>query len=233
MKLAIATIYTENIKNLAAITVELNKREYCEKHGYDLIVKTKDFSCKHLGFAKINFLLELLKTNKYDWILWCGSDTMITNYNIKLENLIDNNYHFIIANDVWAWNSDVFFIKNSQEAIAFFEKIYSKYGLYTDGNGNALDTGQRLPDGGNRNWGEQQAMLDLKEEYKDIIKEVPQKIMNAYLYDLYPSAWHQKGLDCNGNDGRWSFGDFLVHWPGLPNSAREKLAVHFLDLIIK
>ena len=39
MKLAIATIYTDNIKELAQITVENNKRKYCEKHGYDLKVK--------------------------------------------------------------------------------------------------------------------------------------------------------------------------------------------------
>lgn len=228
MKLSVATIYTENIKELAIITVEYNKRKYCEKHGYDLNVKTKDFACGDFGFAKIHYVLSLLKGGKYDWVYWCGSDTMITNYNIKLESLIDDNFDFIIANDVWNLNADSFLIKNSPRAIAFFERVYSLYDLYIDSNGKPIDTGERLPDGGCKAWAEQDAIIDLKEEYKDIIKIVPQKVLNSYCYALYPTPWHQAGKDCLGNNGDWSDGDFLVHWPGVPDSVRINLALNFI-----
>lgn len=233
MKLAISTIYTDNIKELAVITVEYNKRKYCEKHGYDLSVKTKDFDYKHTGFEKISHVLKLLKSNKYSWVYWCGADTMITNYNIKLEDLIDDDYHFIISTDIWDFNSDSFLIRNSPEGIKFFEHILSLHDTYVNKDGSSVDFGIRLPDGGLRAWGEQGAMVDLKEEYKNIIKVLPQKSMNSYLYHLYPSDWHQKGLDCNGNDGRWSEGDFLVHWPGLPNDYRIHLAVNFIKKVIE
>lgn len=228
MKFAITTIYTDDIKELAIITVEYNKRKYCEKHNYDLIIKRDGFACAHLGFAKVAHILELLKSNKYDWIFWCGTDTMITNYGIKLEDLIDENYHFIIASDVWDLNADSFLIKNSQKSIDFFEEVYSQYYSYVDYSGNAIDSGARLPDGGARAWGEQQAIIDLRKKYNGIIKVVPQKVMNSYCYFIYPSKWHQAGKDCYGNDGIWSDGDFLVHWPGLPNNMRINLAFDFV-----
>jgi len=231
MKLSIATIYTEDIKELAVITVEYNKRKYCEKHGYDLNVKTNNFQCSDFGFAKIAFVLDLLKSGKYSWVFWCGSDTMITNYGIKLEDLIDDNYHFIIANDVWDLNADSFLIKNSPEAISFFEKVYSLYDKYIDKNGKPIDDGSRLPDGGTKAWAEQKAIIDLKSEYEKIIKVVPQKTLNSYCYWIYPSKWHQAGKDCLGNDGSWSSGDFLVHWPGLPNNVRVNLALNFIKQV--
>lgn len=229
--LGLVTIYTENIKDLATLTVEFNKRRYCEKYGYDLIVKKDNFVIPHLGFEKIRLIIELLKSNKYDWLFWCGSDTMITNYNIKLEDLIDNNYHFIISNDVWDWNSDSFLIRNSQEAITYFAEVLSLRNQYIDQNNNAIDNGMRLLDGSARAWAEQGAMIDLRSKYATIIKEVPQKTINSYLYYLYASPWHQKGLDCKGNNGTWSHGDFLVHWPGLPNQTRLRLAQKFITLI--
>lgn len=231
MKFAIATIYTEDIKNLAVITVEYNKRKYCEKHGYDLMVKTEGFVLKHLGFEKIRYVLDLLKSGTYDWVYWCGADTMITNYNIKLESLIDLNYHFVISADVWDLNSDSFLIRNSPEGIAFFEHVLRMHDTYIDKDGKAVDFGTRLPDGGHRAWGEQGAMCDLKDQYKEIIKINPQKVMNSYLYELYPSEWHRPGLDCNGNDGSWSDGDFLVHWPGLPHNYRLSLAIDFIKRV--
>jgi hypothetical protein len=231
MNIGLVTIYTDHIKELAKITVEYNKRRYCRKHNYDLIIKKDNFILSHYGFEKIRLIIELLKTNKYDWLFWCGSDTLITNFNIKIEDLIDNNYHFIIANDVWDWNADSFLIRNSLEAIGFFEEVLSLKDTYVDENNNARDFGKRLPDGGARAWGEQGVMVDLKEKYATITKEVPQKVLNSYLYKMYPSPWHQKGLDCKGNDGTWSDGDFLVHWPGMSDDLRLQLALQFIPLV--
>lgn len=233
-KFAIANIYTKNILPLAVITTEYNKRKYCEKHNYDLIIQTKNFHHSHLGFAKIGLVLELLKSNKYDWIYWVGSDTMITNYDIRLSDLIDDNYHFIISYDIWDFNSDSFLIKNSPEAIKYFDNIWNLIPEYIDNQGNAKDFGLRLPDGGGRAWAEQGAMIDLynnNPEYRNIIKPMHQKFMNSYLYDIYPSAWHQKAKDCKGNNGQWSEGDFLVHWPGIDNNKRFNLAIQFLSLV--
>ena len=39
------------------------------------------------------------------------------------------------------------------------------------------------------------------------------------------------GIDLLGQDGQWAPGDFVIHWPGLPNDARVKLAEHYKQYI--
>ena len=241
MKIAILNIYTKNIKELAVITVEYNKRKYCEKHNYDLIVQTDNFSIPHLGFEKLAMIKRTLETGKYDWVYWCGSDTMITNYDIKIEDLIDNNYCFILACDVWDWNVDSMLFKNDKRSIDFLEKIISKHDQYVDENGNARSNNIKLKDGCTVAWGEQAAIIEeckgkffspeIKEEYKDFVKEVPQKSMNSYLYDLYPTPFHAKKMDYQGRSGEWSDGDFIMHWPGTRNEIRIRLALNSIQLV--
>lgn len=232
MNIAIATMYTPNIKKLASITIDSNKTRYSIKHNYDLIVKTKDFEIKHLGFEKINLLRKLLASGKYDWIYWCGCDTMITNFNIKLEDLIDNDYCFIISKDVWDFNSDSFLCRNSVKTLDFFDEILSLHDYYVDSNGIAIDRGSRLPNGAAKCWAEQEAIIDLYPKYKEIIKVLPQKKLNSYLYHLYSSPWHQKAMDADGNPGHWSVGDFLLHLPGMDNNNRINICLSILDRII-
>ena len=55
--------------------------------------------------------------------------------------------------------------------------------------------------------------------------------MNSYLYHVYPSPYHQKGLDYKGRDGSWAKGDFMLHMPGLPNEFRMQVLKQISDLI--
>lgn len=240
MNICAITMYTQEIKELAVITVEYNKRKYCDKHGYDLDIRTepekfhtkRDYGIPHFGYEKIAAIIEVLKTDKYDWVFWCGSDTMITNYTIKLEDIIDEDYHFIVPNDLWGLNTDCLLVRNSKEALEFLEDVYGTFRKYVGPDGINIDTGERLPDGGARAWAEQGAINDLRDKYQAIIKEVPQKTMNSYLYHMYPSPWHQRGLDCNGEPGSWTEGDFIIHMPGMPNNTRISLALNFIREVI-
>ena len=241
MNIAVASIYNEAIIEMAEITVNQNKRSYCDRHGYTLKTKTKDFPCKDIGFAKIHFLLDILKSNNYDWVFWCGADTLITNPQIKLESLIDENYHLIVTCDIWDWNLDCFFVRNSEKCIKFLEKIISQYDDYIDEDGKPRHLGYVLKDGGGAAWAEQGAVIlewkekmfipEVKSEYKNFVKELPQKSMNSYLYHVYPSPYHQKGLDYKGRDGSWAKGDFMLHMPGLPNEFRMQVLKQISDLI--
>lgn len=225
MNAAVMSLYTEEYNELAAITIEGNKKLYCEKHGYDLILRTNrdEFTYQHTGFEKLLFVKQTLESGKYDWVYWCGTDTLITNFNIKLEDLVDNGYHFIVSVDIWDINADSFLCRNSPQAINFLESLLMLHDSYVDENNNGIDTGRILPDGNPTCWAEQQAIIDLAPSYKNIVKLEPQKKLNSYLYNIYNSPWHQKGLDCWGNNGTWAPGDFLLHLPGMPNSQRIKI----------
>ena len=36
--------------------------------------------------------------------------------------------------------------------------------------------------------------------------------------------YNVEGIDLLGQNGQWEYGDFVIHWPGLPNETRVNLA---------
>jgi hypothetical protein len=43
--------------------------------------------------------------------------------------------------------------------------------------------------------------------------------------------YNVEGIDLLGQDGQWYEGDFVIHWPGLPNESRVQLANQIQPLI--
>jgi hypothetical protein len=213
MKFAVCSMYDSAYAELGNITIDKNAKEYCYKHGYDLIVRKDNFVFpKHeVGYEKIHLILEVLNTNKYDWIYWRGADTMITNFDIELRDLVSPYEFFIIGSDVHNLNADSFFIRNCQTSINFFTEIFNDRNKYVD---------------------EQQAFHMLHQKYN--FKVIPQKFINSYDYTLYTSLEPfnkngyqpecESGLDIFGQLGQWTPGDFLIHWPGITLDKRIELA---------
>jgi hypothetical protein len=212
---AVVSLNDEKYQPLADLTWEQNKKLYCERHGYVGINKTSDFVGNiSIGFEKIHFILNLLNDRPdIEWVWWTGTDAMITNFTVKIEDKIIPEYDLIIATDCNDINNDSFLIKNSEWSKEYLKQIieleptYKKHFFY-----------------------EQQAMIDSYADNKDHIKIVPQRYLNAYKNDLYP---HQLPYDCLGNDGTLQKGDWLIHWPGTSLDLRLQLARHFMKEIVQ
>ena len=43
--------------------------------------------------------------------------------------------------------------------------------------------------------------------------------------------YNVEGIDLLGQDGQWYPGDFVIHWPGLPNNTRIQLAQQYQQFI--
>ena len=209
MKFVIVSIFNDNFKKLASIT-HYNKELYAKKHGYMIEVKTKDFEENfHIYFEKMRVISNLF--NKYpelEWAFWIDCDAMITNFNIKLEDIIDNNYHLIITKDINNINAGCYFIKNSPEGREYINMMINNNDKYF-----------------NHIWGDQQCMIDSYEKYKNIIKIVPQKTFNSYNYNLYS---HMFPKDDHWNkmyeEGNWEKDHFVIHWPGINQDHRIQMA---------
>lgn len=219
MKFALVTAHNEKYQPLADLTWHQNKELYAQQHGYDAIAKVDGYKypVSQISFERTELIIELLESGKYDWIHACGCDTMITNFTIKLEDLVDDNYDFIIATDCFNINNDSFLVKNTPLSIAWLKHVVAVREQYA-----------------NDPWYDQQAMIDSIDMMADKIKIVPQKYLNSYDYDQYPgSVPHIYKKDMLGNDGQWSVGDFLIHWPGVSLERRLPLAQHMLTQVIK
>jgi galactosyl transferase GMA12/MNN10 family len=214
MNFAIVSLNDKNYQPLADLTWEQNKVKYAERHDYGYACKTDGFYNVVIGFEKIWFMRDMLDAYPdIDWLWWTGTDTLITNMSIKLEDRVDNNYHFVIATDCNGINADSFFVRNTPEGRGYLDLIKSKYDQYKA-----------------HVWAEQQVIIDTAEANKDIIKFLPQKDINAYDYGLYPECVPKDKFD---NDGQWSKGDLLIHWPGTSLWQRIDLAKKYMEQIVE
>jgi hypothetical protein len=198
---------------MGAITIDKNKAEYCDRHGYRLDVVRSPMKAYQgsihghgITWTRLHYLLTLLETNQCDWV-WCvGTDTLVTNLTLPLTSLLDDRFHFIISPD-WAARvqADSFLTRNSPEGIGYLRLLVNSYPKY-----------MKHP------WVENQAMLDTLDANISIIKVLPQRRMNSYIYSHYRKAYPSErnshllcGQDWYGNDGEWQLGDFVLHIPSI------------------
>jgi hypothetical protein len=209
---AIVSMYNEPHADLGAVAWP-NKVAYAEKHGYGTYLKTDDFNNPiSIQFEKHIMMLELMELNPdLDWVWWLDNDAMITNFDIKLENIVDPDYHVIMTTDVATMNGGCFIVRNSEQG-----REWLKFMLYI---------GQK--EYADNRWPDQQPMADFYYKYRDIVKIVPQRTMNSYDYKIYGVD----GIDQCGESGQWYPGDFVIHFPALPNTTRIQLMNQYTQLI--
>lgn len=65
-----------------------NKDRYARLHGYDFIVEYEMHHERGVGFWKFAMLERLIQSGEYDWLWWMDFDTLITNTEIKVEDVI-------------------------------------------------------------------------------------------------------------------------------------------------
>lgn len=210
-KMAIVSLFNERHKDLADLTWT-NKQQYAGKHGYIAVAKTDNFSEEQVHFDKFVHILDVMNTHpNVDWIWWLDNDAMITNFDIKVEDLVDPDYHVIMATDIAALNTGSFIVRNSGKAREWLEFLLSKKKEYKD----------------DKKWFEQQAVIDFYPKFEELFKLVPQQWLNSYDYNMYGVD----GTDLLNQNGQWYPGDFVIHWPGLQNEVRVKLAQHYQQYI--
>ena len=207
---AVASLHDANYSDLAALT-DQSKQEYCDKYGYQFHVLTEMKYSTITGFNKIHFALEIFKNNPdVEWLLFSECDAMITNQSIRIEDRIDNDYHFIVPVDRLNLNSGNFLVRNTEQGRAYLQMIVNSEEAYRD-----------VP------WAEQQVIIDTIEQYQHIVKIVPQKYMNSYEPEIYDYC--DARFDIFGNSGAWEPGDWIVHWPGTHKPIRISRATYHLS----
>lgn len=216
MKIAVVTHYDENFKSVGDIT-SANNREYCERHEYDFICHREKLCPPewHSVWDKIWVCMRSLQmTNKegyrkYDWIMYVDSDAMIMNHNIKLETLIDDDFNWIIANDVNGLNSGIFLLRNCTRSLNFL--------------GNCWDRRHNIA---NKTEAEQTAMKQFIAENPNYpTKFISPRLINSYLYPRYGYPPE--------TEGNFEKGDFILHLPGMHNHDRVTILNEYKQYIIK
>lgn len=204
-----------------------NKAEYAFRHGYDFICK-RNYKAydRPISWYKIKHILELMPN--YDYIFWSDADAVITNYNIKLEDIIQqefirqpnlfisphntpgsepisinlpplNKVNYIIAQDNYSPCMGNFIIKSCEWSYDFFHKIYNQIQFMDD------------PIWDNR---AQDYLLYNNPSLCNSIKFVPKNIINSMIPD-------------------WKDGDFIIHLAATEMPRRVDLMKLYLNQLKK
>jgi hypothetical protein len=211
---AVASINLPNYQDLADIT-DQPKIEYCNRYGYKFFVMKENKYSDIMGFNKIGYMLDLLNTNPdIEWLLFSECDATITNLATKIEDKIDNDFHVIIPVDRLNLNAGNLLVRNSPEGRAYLQMLMDSEPEYKD-----------------KEWAEQQVMIDTIDNFTNIVKIVEQRYMNSYIQAPYDYC--DVRTDVLGNSGEWQQGDWILHLPGLHKPVRIDVATKILNQLVR
>ena len=231
MKFVVVSVHDELYEPLAEYTLYKNKKIYCDKHKYILFFKSdggsqscggkqviaslppiKDDAIP-MGWGKMFVLREAMnKYKKVDWFFNTDCDAMITNMNVKLEEIVSkfDNAHVIIPADCNGINCGNMFIKNTEIGRAFVDTViagmplYRNFYMFENQLIQDLCVGTFLTEGGTRPGGTL---------WGNVIRVAPQKLFNSYDYKKLPKLQNRPSKDLLNTDGQWEPNDFIIQWP--------------------
>ena len=208
MNIAVTTLATDNLPYQKKIFE--NRLEYCRAHRYAFHPFTNTFDSRPAAWSKLKIILNIFKEDNPDWVLWTDSDAVIKNKNIKIEDLIDNNFDLIISKDGFTYNTGIFLIKNTDASKKFLNECIEKEQYV------------------GHPWEEQAAVVDFLEKndsYK--VKVVPQRILNSYPKKPPLEGWYtqvgEKKYFWQDGEGEFQEGDFVIHFAGFSPKEKELL----------
>lgn len=206
MKYAVVSLHNASHAKLGNMTWP-NKEEYCKRHDYAGICQTDGFG-DNIYYAKLDLMISVLhQIPTIEWAWWLDADAIITNMTKKIEDVIDNDYHIIMATDFNALNCGSFLVRNTPEGRGWLMDIAALRNKFE----------YRLP---RCLWPEQQPMIDRFIKYRDIFKVVPQRTLNSTL------SHHN---DLLNTPARWEKGDWVLHTPGMQMDERYPLFTNVLQ----
>lgn len=182
-KIAIITIETrDNLKDVVEVhNKSLNK--YCSRYGYDYIFKNSYKSDLPVYWYKMLIVKEYLP--EYDYVLWLDSDTIICDYSVRLEWIIQEGKDIYIGRDYPSFTSNVFcagifMIKNSEEGKNFINDCINGF----INNDYCKEDGKPALKGAYAGLCYEQGMMNylMKGKYKKNTLTLPDRIFNNSVF---------------------------------------------------
>lgn len=165
MKIGLLTLQTAEIKSYADIA-RRNKQDYCDRHGYRLIVAESHDSSRPAAWTKIPLLLQHL--SDFDWMFWTDADSVITNPDVRLEEFLNPWSDLIITRDCYHINAGEYFLRNCEWSFRFLNEAWAQKDLIHHG------------------WWDQAAMIRLYPKHFTHFSILPPRAFNSYENNWQP-----------------------------------------------
>lgn len=204
----VLTHYTSSFKEIADITVPV-MNNYCKKHNYTSSVKWTQQYDKYDGLYKLSQIMEICSDG--DIAMVCDVDTLITNFDIKIEDFIKDGKDFYVAQ---GWNMGVFIVRITPASIKLINHLFF---WIKEGRFNCEQDAFEF-----------YMQMYLLSDATDIIDTVPHPCFNSYISKLYPEV----PQPVTKEQGEWFPGAFVLHLPALPLEQRINLMKEYSQYIV-
>lgn len=203
MTIALQILFTTGWKELAELVLPIAK-SYCERHGYKFVNVEYPEPCNSdFGYNKLVWIKRLFQEG-IDAVWSIDLDTLICNDKIQIEQYLDEEHDIYFTKDYNGLNCGSFIVKNTEWTKEFLDKALMYQGM----------AGMHC---------EQNAFEQLLGDEK--IKILPQKTINAYLYDLYPEI----GMLTEDEGQFVEHKSLLLHLPGISYKKRLEIISHLIS----
>lgn len=196
MNIGLVQFYDDKI-NYGIYSEKINS-EYCKLNNYTYFCETDSgkitvaLNGKAPTWYKPLLILDTFNKNPdLDYLLFLDADAVVSDFNQKIEDFIDPNYDFVLAEDVGHhsdMNAGVILIKNTQWAKDFLKKWWKSGEEFTGKDAEELQIQTLLPQHidqkgvfKNSLWHDQTCFTLLyrnDKEAKDHIKVIPNRLFN-------------------------------------------------------
>ncbi|KAF2187060.1 glycosyltransferase family 34 protein [Zopfia rhizophila CBS 207.26] len=199
-RIAIVTFITDQ-KSYIHISLK-NKDHYARRHRYDFIVDYESHSERGTMWSKFDMIERLINAEKHDWIWWMDFDTLITNTDIKVADIINESLanvtnpdqiDHLLTHDCNGLNAGSFIVRGKSRSIKLFDDVRALYD-------------SKKAEG--EQYSEQDSMVHLLKNDKRTAKHalrVPQIKLNAFPEEIRCFDEEQRG---------WEPGTFVIHFAG-------------------
>lgn len=187
-----------------------SKNKWCQKHGYDILhvnffedVRQKT---EHLGFLRVIKAIDLLQNN-YDVVLWLDGDTLVTNQEMTIDNILQEKQHTLYFSYDWIPNSfqvSSFAVRNTPFANTVKEYLYDHFEV--ENEQLVLNTA-----------------YSQNRDFRREIKVLPHNFLNAMAKEVMETQWWLPPRNPIPEASQWREGCFLAHFGGISNVDRVSL----------
>jgi hypothetical protein len=213
-EICVVVAYNDYYEDMAAITVEKNIQYYCKLHGYSLHVDKRSTD-RYAAWNKIIACIDVLP--KYKWLFFIDLDCLFMNQTIRLEDLIDDRYSFMVPSHFLPavdnplhvdWKTDniitsQFFVQNTKAGMDILQDIWAA---------NDIEDITKFD-----YEGRQTRVTIQKPEFAPHVKIIEEKLVNRFWWTADPFvAMRNIGI----NNNAWEPGDFIVHVTGYKKEQR-------------
>ena len=129
--ISIVTNTSKKIDGLTAITLP-NKKSYADRHGYALHCFYFEYDNFNDNIVKLmNQYFQVMQESEIT--LTMGADALFTNWRIKIEDVLKESDHVLMAKENinwWPVNDDVMIWRNTQESLSFYKRLIDDYEIW-------------------------------------------------------------------------------------------------------